>query len=710
MQNKRKDEFHSDAMLPLGLCAAMGVLFLALLCAMSYGGLLSDLPAISALMLTLYLLLCGSVIALYLVRYRRLLSAAQDADRLNTEIYDVFKYVADLPYAVVDLKGNVKAINSAMQSILGLSSPLYNAPLRMFCDVSTEELANQAIRARLSTHRRAVDSEGHLDPEAHNDTHRIGDRTYEIFPYPLRSRGQEYYLVSFRDVTDFVDLRAKMQREAPIVAYIVLDNLQELAQYVRVSYRSAANELETILQQWAAEIGGLLREYDRDKYLLLFSAAALQRCIEDNFNILERIRSVRLGDNSYPVTISMGIAATGNTFREAESVASAALDVALQRGGDQVVVKRADGITVYGGQVKLLQSNTSVISRVNSNQLCALAAKASNVLIMAHKNPDYDAIGACVGAARLALCARGEEEGGNVRIVADLRSDAFAICYEQLAGLPLYEGIFVDTATGLDMVRSDTLLIMVDVNNVNIVESPEIAHNVASIAIIDHHRQFEVFEFAPVLSYIHPTASSASELITEMLEQSPHAEEMLKEEATLLLAGIMLDTKNFTHSTGAQTFSAVHYLYGRGAHTNVTRMFFYDTPQELRTSGIFESNATVYRRRIAITWIDAKSMGDDHTNPRIAASKAADKLLAVRGIDASFALVKIDTAVSISARSGDRINVQLIMERLGGGGHFDMAGAQLQSVSLKQACEQLKVAIDDYLRVEQATQGASVKK
>lgn len=707
MQNKRKDEFYSDALLPLGICAGGGTLFLALLCILSRSLPFEDLRAISTLVLAIYLLLCGGVIALYLLRYRRMRSIAEEAEQFNTEIYDVFKYIADLPYAVVDSKGNVKAINSAMQSILGLSSPLFNAPLRTFCDVSVAELSNLAIRAPEESRRRAVDREGNLDTEAHTDTYRIGDRSYELFPYPLRARGKEYYLVYFRDISDFVDLRTKLQREAPIVAYIVLDNLQELAQYVRVSYRSAANELETILQDWAAEMGGLLREYDRDKYLLLFSAASLQRCIEDNFNILERVRNVRLGDNSYPVTISMGIAATGNTFHECEAIASAALDVALQRGGDQVVVRRADGITVYGGQVKLLQSNTSIISRVNSNQLCALAANAGNVLIMAHKNPDYDAIGACVGAARLALCARGDRDPSDVRIVTDLRGDSFAICREQLDGLSMYDDMFVDSITGLDMVRADTLLVMVDVNNINIVESPDIARNVANIAIIDHHRQFEVFEFAPVLSYIHTTASSASELITEMLEQSPYAEELLKEEATLLLSGIMLDTKNFTHSTGAQTFSAVHYLYERGAHTNVTRSFFYDSPQELRTSGLFGANATVYRRRIAITWIDSKNMGDDHTNPRIAASKAADKLLAVRGIDASFALIKIDNTVSISARSGDRINVQLIMEKLGGGGHFDMAGAQISGTNLKQACEQLKVAIDEYLAAQQEIKKAN---
>jgi c-di-AMP phosphodiesterase-like protein len=288
---------------------------------------------------------------------------------------------------------------------------------------------------------------------------------------------------------------------------------------------------------------------------------------------------------------------------------------------------------------------------------------------------------------------------GNVHIVTDRKCDAFLTCAEQLETLSVYEDVFVDAATGLDLVRSDTLLIIVDVNNVGIVEAPDIARNVANIAIIDHHRQYEVFDFAPVLSYIHPTASSASELITEMIEQSPFSEALLKEEATLLLAGIMLDTKNFTHSTGAQTFSAVHYLYGRGAHTNVTRLFFYDTMEDLQTASNFGTRATIYRDRIAITWLDSKRIQGD-VNPRVAAAKAADRLLTIRGIDASFALVKLDGAVAISARSGDRVNVQLIMEKLGGGGHFDMAGAQISGDSLGHACELLKVAIDDYLKSE----------
>ena len=699
MQNKRRPETHTDAILPLSLCAGCGLVLLAILTLLSHGFVeLAALADDITLFLILYTVICAIVIAIYVIREKHLRDGVLAADALNTEIYDVFKYVADLPYAVVDLKGNIKLINGAMQQILGLSSPLYHAPLKSVCDISMTDLASIAMCPTEARHPRAVDADGVLNPKAYERTFRIGDRSYELLPYAMRSRGKDYYFIHFNDVTDFIELRAKMQREAPIIAYIVLDNLQELAQYVRVSYRSAANELDGILKGWADEIGGLLREYDRDKYMMILSAAALQRCIEDNFRILERVRQVRLGDNSFPVTISMGIAATGNSFRECESIASAALDVALQRGGDQVVVKHADKIQVYGGQVKLLQSNTSVISRVNSNQLCALVAKAGNVLVMGHRGPDFDAIGACVGAARLAMCAMGDR-ADNVRIVMDRKCEAFLTCAEHLESLTAYEDMFVDAATGLDLVRSDTLLIIVDVNNIGIVEAPDIARNVANIAIIDHHRQYEVFDFAPALSYIHPTASSASELITEMIEQSPYNEALLKEEATLLLAGIMLDTKNFTHSTGAQTFSAVHYLYSRGAHTNVTRLFFYDTLDDLQTASNFGTRATIYRDRIAITWLDGKRI-QGGANPRVAAAKAADRLLAIRGIDASFALVKLQGAVAISARSGDRINVQLIMEKLGGGGHFDMAGAQVTGDSLGHACELLKVAIDDYLKGE----------
>ncbi len=706
MQNKPKTPraTAADARLPFSLCYAIGVVLLsglATLCYLSFPD--SSLVLYSLILFFIYTLLGGCMLMAYLVRVHRLREVMDAAEDMTSEIDDVFKYVIDLPYAISDSRGNVKVINRALQDILGFRSPICNIPLSTFCTIGIQDIIRSTGESREVRFARALSAGGEVIPGAHGFHIRMGGdgRRYELIAYGMRLRGQDYYMITFHDVSDYLELREKMERENPIVAYIVLDNLQELAQYVRVSHRSAANEIENILKEWAAGMGGLLREYDRDKYLLVLSAEALQNCIEDNFSILNRVRQVKLGDNSFPVTISMGVAAVGGSFKEREEAASAALDIALQRGGDQVAIKRADGVSFFGGRVKTIQSNTSIISRVNANQLCALIAQAGNVIIMAHRNPDFDAIGACVGAARLAMCAAGNRKI-DVRVVMNRECEDFRLCAEHLGNHAIYDDLFVDAHNALDLVRSDSLLILVDVNNVNIVEAPDVVKNVASIAIIDHHRQFEVFDFAPVLSYIHPTASSASELIAEMIEQSSFADALRKEEATLLLAGIMLDTKNFTHSTGAQTFSAVHYLYEKGAHTNVTRLFFYESLDEMITASDFGSRTRIYRGRIAITWLNTDTSRAEKINERVAAAKAADRLLTVRGIEASFALVSIGNSVSISARSGDAINVQIIMEKLGGGGHFDMAGAQIKDATLMYACELLKQAIDEYLDNEAA--------
>ena len=706
MQNKQKalNRPYVDARLPFALCVAVDVISLIALAVLaSSTGSTDDLALYAALALAVNVAVCGVLLAVYLLRVQHLREVEATADDMIADVYDVFKYVIDLPYAVSDSKGNVKVINRALQDVLGLRSPICNTPLSAFCSISIQDIIRSTSEPFEVRHARALTREGEVVPGAHGFHIRMGDRRYEIFAHAMRMRGQDYYLITFHDISDFLDLREKMERESPVVAYIVLDNLQELAQYIRVSYRSAANDIETLLKDWAREMGGLLREYDRDKFILLCSAEALQRCVEDNFSIMNRVRQIKLGDNSFPVTISMGIAAIDGSFTDRETAASAALDIALQRGGDQVVIKREDGLSFFGGRVKTIQNNTSIISRVNSNHLCALMAQASNIIIMGHRNPDFDAIGACVGVARLALCAKGGDTSA-VHIVTDRACEPFAICEDYLGSHSVYRDLFVDAFGAQDLVRSDSLLIIVDVNNVGIVEAPEVVRNVANIAIIDHHRQFEVFDFAPVLSYIHPTASSTSELVAEMIEQSPYADELRKEEATLLLAGIMLDTKNFTHSTGAQTFSAVHYLYAKGAHTNVTRLFFYESLDELITASDFGSRARIYRDRIAITWLGNDQKRSDSVDSRTAAAKAADRLLTVRGIDASFALVSNGESVVICARSGDAINVQIIMEKLGGGGHFDMAGAQIKNTSLTYACELLKGAIDDYLDHEIADQ------
>ena len=688
MLNKRKEFLRTDAAdarAPFLICAVLGAVLLGI--TLIVGSLAPEsLGAFVTVMLIIDLAVIIPSLVSYFLRVRHAAEAERQAELQCAEVGNLFRDTVGVGYAVVDENGVVMVVNRWLQNILGYRTPLCRVLLTDLCGITVGQ-----VSASAGAYAAGEDQEP-LYATA-------GSLRVAVRAYPMRASGSQCYLAVFTDATEYLNLIDRTEAERPVVAYAFLDSLEELAQYVRVSYRDAAHEIEQILKEWVAGLHGLIREYDRDKYLIVLPHESLDKCISSKFDILERIRAVRLGDNSFPVTVSMGICAKKLTFFEMEHEARSALDLALQRGGDQVALKTDDGYQFFGGRVKTMQgSSTAIQARVAAIRLAELVSGAENVLVMGHRNPDFDSIGSTVGAVRFAISARGGDPSG-VRAIMDPDSQELRECAKRLVGLPVYRQLFVNRDDAIDLIRSDTLLIVTDVNNFKIVEAPEVAGNAAKIAIIDHHRQAEEFSFTPALSYILPTASSASELITEMLEQSPYSEQLTKEEAELLLAGMMLDTKNFTHSTGAQTFAAVHYLYERGAHTDVARKLFNESIDDYRIASDFGARTQIYRDKIAITWLpgDHEASGDD----RVAASKAADKLLTVRGIEASFALVSIGGSVVISARSADKINVQLILEKLGGGGHYDMAGAQLKDTPLYTACEMLRGAIDDYLdRVE----------
>lgn len=517
----------------------------------------------------------------------------------------------------------------------------------------------------------------------------IGEHNYYAKIYRQMLGKNTYYLVTFTDYTEYEQLRVKTEKEAPVVAHIVLDNLNEIAEYVRVNYRSAANEIEEILKKFATDMNGMIREYNRDRYIMVFSKEKFDECASNKFDILETIRSVRLGDSSVPVTISMGISLVGENFEEREKNAASALEFALQRGGDQVAVKTEEDVLFYGGRTKGVQKKLGSQMRVFATQLTSLIAGAGNILIMGHANPDFDAIGSCVGIARLCMFC-----GHNPKIVMNTQNKNFLACTEKLLMLEDYKNVFISAEAGLDMVRSDTLLIIVDANNFNILESPDLAGNIANFVVIDHHRKVAEFETEPLLNLIDPTASSASEMITAILEQCLPTDTLYKEEANVLLAGIMVDTKNFTRTTGTMTFSAAMYLRGVGANSEIAGAFFREEFADFMSEAKFNSNVTMYMNKIAIT----QSNGNDPSFDRVAAAKAADKLLSVRGVEASFALVEIKGVIHISARSNGNVNVQLILEKMGGGGHFDSAAAALKGEDMRSTLYRLKDAIDEYFK------------
>ena len=695
----KKDFLYIDLRVPFAVCASVGLVLLGA-CTLVGHLRIPSLPlgwfGLGAL--SIFAVTCTILFVVYLSRYLRLREAVAAADQVNTEVYDMFRYIIDVPYAVIGRDGVVKIINSALQDVLGYRTPVCNIRLSEFCAIPVDIIAVSAHGAKTSAHDSDLLPDGPVT--------RLGNgKRYELQSYPMRIDGEEYFFTVFRDVNGILELKEKADRENPVVAYIALDNLQELTQFVRASYRETASRIEQIIADWVKGLGGMIREYDRDKYLAVFSEEMLEKCIADRFDILTRVMDVKIGDNTFPVSISMGVASIGGSMGDKERAAYAALEVALSRGGNQVALRRDVGgaLEYFGGTHKILESNSSINSRVSAGVLASKIRECGNVMIMGHANPDFDSIGACVGAARFAtgvLQAKADAEGLSpaaipaVHVVTDRKCDTFRTCFEHLSALPEYAEMFIDREAGMNAVTSDTLLIIVDANNRFIFEAPDLPSSVQQIALIDHHRLVKEPDFATFLKYIEPTKSSASEIIAEMLQQSEYADGLQKEEANLLLAGIMLDTNNFTRNAGAQTFEITHYLYSRGAHTSVVREFFNRDLEDMRIASAFDSSARIYRDVVAITWLNTER--EPSPEDRVAAAKAADNLLSLKGIEASFAMVLMGDTVAISGRSKGDINVQLILEKLQGGGHFDVAGAQVKNATLQSAYELLKSAINEY--------------
>lgn len=692
MANNKNDFFEHFEELPSRLYIILGILFMAIytaICAYT-----KKSPATIGLVLTLIYAVLVCVIFIFSKKRMAAIKAAKRAsDEQNSGVIAAFRDSVELPYAVVTKLGKIVTVNAAMKNISGHKDNYFNINIMEICELDVEAMIAMTDK----------DSDSDENKES-NDTKDkvfttfIEDRKYDVSCHPVRSNGHVYYMFVFNDITELTNITDLKYAETPAIAYILIDNLEEIAQYVKGSHRAEANKVENILKGFAEKMDGVLREYDRDRYMLVFNRKHLAACIKNKFSILDDVRQVRIGDDSIPVTVSMGIAITGSTLAERERDALAALDLALQRGGDQVVVKNEKGINYFGGLTKSQQKRTRVHSRIIATKLYSEISNSTNVIVMGHSNPDFDSIGACVGVASLAMYL-----GVDVKIVTDTSGSSFAACTEKLLELDEYKNVFIDGVDGLEKCGYGTLLVIVDANNFSILEAPEIAENSFKTVVIDHHIKKEEFKNEPILSYIDPSASSASELISEILEQSLPAGVLTKEEATVLLAGIMVDTKNFTRTVGTRTFSAALYLRGAGANAEIARTFFNEAFEDYRSEALFGAEVEIYREQLAIT----TSVGTGSAHDRVAAAKAADRLLTVRQVNAAFAIVKIGDTIHISARSNGTINVQLILEKMGGGGHFDVAGAAVTDKNIEDTRRMLVAAIDEYLDKDAANSPVS---
>ena len=536
-----------------------------------------------------------------------------------------------------------------------------------------------------------------LSEDAQSDAE-LCDRLYRVDAFGFKTDEKNYWFLVFNDRTEYEKLTEMVESERSVIAYILIDNLDELSRHVQDFGREVI-DFAGILRDFGAELDAVLREYERNKYLLITNRAGLNRCIASSFSILDRVREVRIGDMGLPVTISMGISDVGATLRDREAGAREALGMALARGGDQVVYKNDDGLRFYGGTTRPVQKRSSVAAKVRSCELVAHISRASSVLIMGHSGADQDCFGAAVGIARLAMFCFVKPY-----IVVDKTDANTQNFLAKFKNIPEYGDTFVTPDDAQELIASDTLLVIVDVNNIDHMLSPGIALSVNDAIIIDHHRKT-----APktqrewIAEYIEPSASSASELVAEILEQSISEGLLLREEADALLGGILLDTKQFTRSTGTRTLNATIYLRSAGASVYESACELKSDFCEFRKQSKILSDLVIYRGRFAI----AKDEDDGAPTDRIAAAKAAESLLSIKGVDAAFALIRIGGETHISARSGAAVSVQLILEKMGGGGHLDSAGAR-SADPMVTVLEQLKAAIDAYIEENSTPTGTEI--
>ena len=642
------------------LYAALSVLHIALLALLCEYNLFK--PIISAIAVCFLYLVEIAIIGIRRMAKSRIIPTQSIHGLLGEEGSIVFKN-SKSPIIIFNFHGTVLWYNDSMRVIL---DPYTNFIGKKISDVLSFNME---------------------DIESGDCKVTLDNNVYGVEGFVLSKNNNGLYLAMLSDITEFNALEKKYNDERVAVAYIAIDNVEDVLQYVHERFADSVANIEDKLKDWAASMNGVIKSYDNDKYIMFFDSKYLDECIGNRFAILDSIRDSRVGDG-VSITVSIGVSRRKGTLQDREIDARDAIDLALQRGGDQAVYKSEDETIYFGGRTKTVYKRSNVRSRAFANQLTALMSRSDNVIIMGHKYGDFDSFGASIGAARLAMLC-----GIKVNIAVDLTDKNLRPCIEMMQKTEVYSQTFVDNAAGLDLIGPDTLVILVDHNNVPRSQFSDIASKAAHIAIIDHHRKNDQPTDAVKISYIDPSASSTCELISEMLESVVSSQNLLKQEADILLSGILLDTKQFTRNTGTRTFGAAQYLRGAGANPTDVYNLFKAAPEDLSKEARFHTSIIMYKEQIALACCE----GETDESYRVIASKAADKMLTLRGVAAAFTLVRIGDQIHISGRSAGKVNVQLILEKLRGGGHFDVAGAQVVSESIIEVLETLKRSIDEYL-------------
>lgn len=518
----------------------------------------------------------------------------------------------------------------------------------------------------------------------------MNNRRFRVYGSLVRAKGRggEQNLVAttyWVDTTDADQLLETYTATRPVLSILLLDNYEDLMKACADTQRSAVlAQIDEKLGAWASAGEGLLLKTERDRYLFIFEEQHYEHFVEEKFSVLDAIRAIKVGEGVHP-TLSIGIGKDADSFPELYKNASLSLEMALSRGGDQAVVRNKVDFEFYGGRAKATEKRTKVKSRVMANALSELMADASEIYVMGHSFADMDAVGAAAG-----ICCAARKRGKRAQIVIDLEHNAALPVLKKLGTLPEYSGVFISGNDAFVKMRPGALLVVVDTNRPDLVESHQVLEACNRVAVIDHHRRAATYIENAAFSFHEPYASSAAELVTELLQYLVEPADLLREEAEALLAGIVLDTKRFTLRTGGRTFEAAAFLRRAGADTAEVQRLFQNDLNDMVSRYDIIRRAEMYREDIALAVIPQDGVD------RVAAAQAADELLTLKGVRASFVLYRNGDDVLMSARSMGEVNVQVILEALGGGGNSSQAGGRVENGDILAVRAQLTDAIDAY--------------
>ncbi len=591
----------------------------------------------------------------------------------------------DLPYALLDDTGKVIWTNIAFETLIHQPKGYKKSITGLFPTITRDRLPDDS---GVDEAQYELEYEGN---EFVAKFKKISLAEMAEHSEMIDAEGYEGYLIAvyLYDETALHIALQEVDDQSLAVGMVYLDNYDEALEGVEEVRRSLLIALiDRKVNKYISAYDGICKKLEKDKYLVIMRKRAIAQLQESRFDLLEDVKTVNIG-NEMAVTISIGVGLDGLTYAQNYEFSRNAIDLALGRGGDQAVIKTPDSITYYGGKSQQVEKNTRVKARVKAHALREIITGKDQVLVMGHRMPDADSFGAAIGIYRIALTL-----GRKAHIVLNDTIPAIQPMVDLFKNNPEYEeDMIIGSQQAIEAAGNNTVLVVVDVNKPSITECPDLLRFCKSVVVLDHHRQgTETIENA-TLSYVEPYASSACEMVSEVLQYTYDNIKMRSEEADCLYSGIMIDTNNFMVKTGVRTFEAAAFLRRNGADVTRVRKLFREDAMEYKAKADAVSQAEIYKQCFAISICTA----DDLPSPTIIGAQAANELLNIRGVKASFVLTDYQGKIYISARSIDEVNVQIIMERMGGGGHLSTAACQMAGVGIIEAMGVLKRTIDSML-------------